>query len=159
MGIDTVGSLVDAAEAAGVVVRKGSWYYAQGGQQLAQGRDKTVSDVGQGHNWEWHRAGRDGERRRAGTPGGLAQGRERRECARMYVAWRPVWVTGPAPRLGWCVAQVALVGADASLRGRLEQAVHRALEAAKVHQGQDGDDAAPMGDEPDEAAAAAGQQR
>ena len=41
-GISHTGCVVDAAEAAGVVVRKGSWYSYKD-QQLGQGRDKTLA--------------------------------------------------------------------------------------------------------------------
>ena len=40
-GVSKLGCLFDAAEAAGVVERKGSWY-AYGGENLAQGRDNAV---------------------------------------------------------------------------------------------------------------------
>ena len=43
-GISSQGCLLDAAEATGVVTRKGSWYY-YGEQRMAQGRDKTLLEL------------------------------------------------------------------------------------------------------------------
>lgn len=43
-GIDSLGCLLDAAEAVDIVQRKGSWYY-YGDQKLAQGRDKTIAQL------------------------------------------------------------------------------------------------------------------
>lgn len=43
-GISGQGCILDAAEAVGIVTRKGSWYYF-GEERLAQGRDKTLQDL------------------------------------------------------------------------------------------------------------------
>jgi len=43
-GISSQGCLLDAAEATGVVSKKGSWYF-YGEQRLAQGRDKTLAEL------------------------------------------------------------------------------------------------------------------
>ena len=43
-GISSQGCLLDAAEATGVVSRKGSWYY-YGERRMAQGRDKTLLEL------------------------------------------------------------------------------------------------------------------
>ncbi len=43
-GISGLGCLLDAAEAVGVVARRGSWYY-HGEERLAQGRDKTLAEL------------------------------------------------------------------------------------------------------------------
>ncbi|KAK9905918.1 hypothetical protein WJX75_008948 [Coccomyxa subellipsoidea] len=43
-GISGLGCLLDAAEATGIVNKKGSWYY-YGEEKLAQGRDKTLAEL------------------------------------------------------------------------------------------------------------------
>ncbi len=43
-GISSLGCLLDAAEAVGVVAKRGSWYY-YGEDKLAQGRDKTLVEL------------------------------------------------------------------------------------------------------------------
>ena len=43
-GINSLGCLLDAAEAVNIVQKKGSWYY-YGDQKLAQGRDKTLAEI------------------------------------------------------------------------------------------------------------------
>ena len=43
-GISGLGCLLDAAEAVGIVSKKGSWYY-YGEEKLAQGRDKTLIEL------------------------------------------------------------------------------------------------------------------
>lgn len=43
-GISGLGCLLDAAEAVGIVSKKGSWYY-YGEEKLAQGRDKTLTEL------------------------------------------------------------------------------------------------------------------
>ena len=43
-GISSQGCLLDAAEAVGIVSKKGSWYY-YGEERLAQGRDKTLQEL------------------------------------------------------------------------------------------------------------------
>ena len=43
-GISSLGCLLDAAEAVGVVAKRGSWYY-YGEDKLAQGRDKTLAEL------------------------------------------------------------------------------------------------------------------
>ena len=43
-GISSQGCLLDAAEAVGIVTKKGSWYY-YGEERLAQGRDKTLQEL------------------------------------------------------------------------------------------------------------------
>lgn len=43
-GISGLGCLLDAAEATGIVTKKGSWYY-YGDEKLAQGRDKTMAEL------------------------------------------------------------------------------------------------------------------
>ncbi len=43
-GISGLGCLLDAAEAVGIVTKKGSWYY-YGEEKLAQGRDKTLAEL------------------------------------------------------------------------------------------------------------------
>lgn len=40
-GISVLGSLVDAAESLGVVMRRGPWY-SFGDEKIAQGREKTI---------------------------------------------------------------------------------------------------------------------
>ncbi|MEL7223503.1 MAG: recombinase RecA [Cyanobacteria bacterium J06576_12] len=45
-GISTVGCLVDLAETAGIIERRGSWY-SYGGENFAQGRDNAVRYVGE----------------------------------------------------------------------------------------------------------------
>lgn len=45
-GISQLGCVVDAAEACGVVVRKGSWYSFRDAQ-LGQGREKTLAFLGE----------------------------------------------------------------------------------------------------------------
>ena len=45
-GISSQGCLLDAAEAVGIVTKKGSWYY-YGEERLAQGRDKTLLELEQ----------------------------------------------------------------------------------------------------------------
>jgi recombination protein RecA len=43
-GINSLGCMLDAAEAVKIVQRKGSWYY-YGETKLAQGRDKTLAEL------------------------------------------------------------------------------------------------------------------
>lgn len=43
-GISSIGCVLDAAEAIGVIARRGSWYY-YGDTRLAQGRDKTLEQL------------------------------------------------------------------------------------------------------------------
>lgn len=43
-GVNTLGSIVDAAEKVGVVTKKGSWYSYED-LNLAQGRDKVVEKL------------------------------------------------------------------------------------------------------------------
>ncbi len=43
-GISSQGCLLDAAEAVGIVTKKGSWYY-YGEERLAQGREKTLQEL------------------------------------------------------------------------------------------------------------------
>jgi recombination protein RecA len=43
-GISGLGCLLDAAEAVGIVSKKGSWFY-YGEEKLAQGRDKTLAEL------------------------------------------------------------------------------------------------------------------
>eukprot|EP00884_Botryococcus_braunii_P000615 jgi/Botrbrau1/10554/Bobra.0343s0003.1 len=43
-GIDSLGCMLDAAEAVDIVQRKGSWYY-YGDTKLAQGREKTLTEL------------------------------------------------------------------------------------------------------------------
>ena len=43
-GISGLGCLLDAAEAVGIVAKRGSWYY-YGEDKLAQGRDKTLAEL------------------------------------------------------------------------------------------------------------------
>ena len=43
-GIDTAGSVLDAAERIGLIQRKGAWYYI-GDEKLGQGRDNAIQTL------------------------------------------------------------------------------------------------------------------